>query len=119
MNGKFVITDDPYQAITPIAADEVGLSEIEKQGLSVFVDKGCVACHSRDGSRTVGPSFQHLWGRHEDLEGGGGATVDEAYFKESVREPGAKIVKGFQPVMPQLMVSDDELQKLIAYAKKL
>jgi cytochrome c oxidase subunit 2 len=55
------------------------------------------------------------------LEDGRTVTADENYIRESILEPGAKIVKGFKPVMPtfQGQVSDDQLNALVDYVKSL
>ena len=46
-------------------------------------------------------------------------TADDAYIKESILQPGAKIVKGFAPVMPPFQLSDDEINAVIAFIKTL
>jgi cytochrome c oxidase subunit 2 len=47
--------------------------------------------------------------------------VDEAYIKESENFPQAKIVKGFQPIMPtfQGLIRDNEFQGIVAFIKSL
>lgn len=68
-------------------------------GAFYYRNRGCNACHSLDGTKIVGPSWQGIWGKTEKTSGGE-VVVDEAYIRESVTEPKAKIVDGFQPVMP-------------------
>jgi cytochrome c oxidase subunit 2 len=48
-------------------------------------------------------------------------TADENYIRESILEPGAKIVQGFKPVMPtfQGQVNDEQLNALVDYVKSL
>ena len=48
-------------------------------------------------------------------------TADENYIRESILEPGAKLVKGFKPIMPtfQGQISDEQLNSLVAYVKSL
>jgi len=55
------------------------------------------------------------------LEDGRTVTADENYVRESILEPGAKIVRGFKPVMPtfQGQLSDEQLNALVAYVKSL
>jgi len=55
------------------------------------------------------------------LEDGRTVTADENYIRESILEPGAKIVRGFKPVMPtfQGQISDEQLNALVAYVKSL
>ena len=56
----------------------------------------CIACHTLDGSKRVGPSFKGLWGREEEMTDGTRLTVNEEYVTESIRKPMAKIVKGYE-----------------------
>jgi cytochrome c oxidase subunit 2 len=62
-----------------------------------------------------------LFGRQTPLEGGQSVRADEAYMKESIVNPQAKIVAGFQPIMPtfQGQVSEDQIIQLIAFIKSL
>jgi len=87
-------------------------------GALLYKSKGCNACHSIDGAKIVGPTFKGLWGRQEETSGGA-VTVDDAYFKESVMNPMAKIVNGFPPAMPPQQVNDLELQSLALYIQTL
>ena len=91
-------------------------------GEKLFAQNNCNTCHSRDGSRSPGPSFKGLFGRHEmmgtpaNME----VTIDDAYVKESIQKPQAKIVMGFTSVqMPQFGLSDLQVDALIAYLKTL
>ncbi|CUS05277.2 Cytochrome c oxidase subunit 2 [Candidatus Promineifilum breve] len=63
---------------------------------------GCVACHSSDGTPGVGPTWQGLYQRQEQLTDGSTITADDAYIINSINEPNAQIVVGFNPnIMPQ------------------
>ena len=84
--------------------------------------KGCVACHSVDGSRLVGPSFKGLFGTTAAVVTGGaarGVSVDEAYLRHSILEPAADVVEGYQPVMPKVEMTDEEVNALVEYLKSL
>ncbi|MCA9924346.1 MAG: cytochrome c oxidase subunit II [Anaerolineales bacterium] len=61
---------------------------------------GCEACHSIDGSAGVGPSWQGVYGRQETLDDGTTITVDDAYIRSSILDPGSQIVAGFANAMP-------------------
>jgi len=100
----------------PSAAEEAGPAKV---GAELFQSKGCVACHSVDGSSLVGPTMKGLFGHKTDLEDGTLVTADEAYLEESIRHPNAKIDKGYQPIMPELPLSDAEVKDLVAYIKSL
>lgn len=90
-------------------------------GGDLYKSRGCAQCHSVDGSRGIGPSFHGLYGKTEHLEGGATVVVDENYIHESIIEPMAKIVAGYQPVMPTFKgkLKDREIHGLIEYIKTL
>lgn len=86
--------------------------------------KGCIACHSADGTRLVGPSFKGIYGLSQTVVTGGKEreiVVDDDYIHKSLYEPEADIVKGYQPLMPSQanVVSDDEIKAIIEYIKSL
>ena len=85
------------------------------QGRALAQSRGCLACHSLDGSSGVGPSWKGLYGKTETMTDGSTALVDEAYLKNAIREPLYSIVKGYAPVMPKVEFSDAELDALVAY----
>jgi len=90
-------------------------------GARMFVKNACNTCHSIDGSKNVGPTFQGLFGRNEIMTDGTAITVDENYIRESVLSPLAKQVTGYDPVMPtyQGILKDVDIDGLIAYIKSL
>jgi len=90
-------------------------------GALLYNRRGCASCHSIDGSKRVGPSFQALYGSEHGIVGQGPIKVDENYVRESILEPKAKIVEGYSPVMPSYkgQLSDDDIDSLIAYLKSL
>jgi cytochrome c oxidase subunit 2 len=86
--------------------------------------KGCIACHSADGTRLVGPSFKGVFGLAEIVVTDGverEIVVDDEYLYKSIFEPNADIVQGYQPLMPtqEGIVNDDEVSAIIAYIKSL
>jgi cytochrome c oxidase subunit 2 len=99
----------------------VSSGSLIEQGQKLAGEKGCLKCHSVDGSPHIGPTWLGLYGREEQLEGGGEVIVDEAYMTESMMDPRAKVVAGFRPVMPtfQGVISDGEVAALIQYIKSL
>ena len=90
-------------------------------GERIYNEKGCNACHSTDGSVVLGPTFKGLVGRTGENADGSTFTSDENYIRQSILEPQAQIVKGFQPVMPSFkgILTDDDISALIAYMKTL
>ena len=89
-------------------------------GQKLFSELGCVTCHRSD-TQGRGPNLVGVFGKPVLLEDGRTVIADENYIRESILEPGAKIVKGFKPVMPtfQGQVSDEQLSALVAYVKSL
>lgn len=92
-----------------------------QKGKALTETLGCLGCHSVDGSGRVGPSFQGLFGRQVELADGGKVTVDEAYIRESIARPKAKVVKGFPDVMPDFegKIPEEDLSAIIVYIKTL
>ena len=102
-----------------LAAVHIPLPE---QGAKLVQVKGCVACHSLDGSSKIGPSYKGIFGKEVELTDGSKVVVDENYIRESVRKPQAKIVKGFNPVMPPYtpeMIGEEDINAIVAYIKSL
>jgi cytochrome c oxidase subunit 2 len=91
----------------------------EGRGQALAVANGCAACHSVNGAAGVGPTWQALFGSKVELEGGQTVTADEAYLTESIKEPTAKVVKGFAPTMPKYPFTDEEIANIVAYIKTL
>ena len=87
-------------------------------GAKIFAELGCATCHRSD-SQGRGPNLQGVFGNPVQLEDGRIVTADENYVRESILDPGAKVVKGFKPVMPtfQGLVSEEQLNALVAYVK--
>jgi cytochrome c oxidase subunit 2 len=83
-----------------------------------FNDLGCATCHSA-GSGQRGPSLDKLYGSVVKLEGGGTATADEGYLRESILYPAARVTAGYQPVMPTFrgLVNEEGILELIEYLK--
>ena len=93
---------------------------LSASGEKVFAELGCATCHRPDGQGR-GPNLQGLFGKTVQLEDGRTVTADENYIRESILDPGAKVLKGFKPVMPtfQGIVSEEQLNALVAYVKSL
>jgi len=89
-----------------------------KMGESLFQRLGCASCHRPDGA-VPAPSLVGLFGSKVALEGGRTVVADEGYIRESIIDPRAKIVAGYQPVMPTYrgLISEDGILQIIAYLK--
>ncbi|MCX7660952.1 MULTISPECIES: cytochrome c oxidase subunit II [Caldimonas] len=88
-------------------------------GRALAQSKGCVACHSSDGSPSVGPTWKGLYGKLETLEDGRRVRVDEQFLRDFIRDPKAMSIQGFPPVMPRIELSEAELDALVAHIKSL
>jgi cytochrome c oxidase subunit 2 len=89
------------------------------RGRQVAQAKGCIACHSSDGSASVGPTWKGLFGSERRFADGSSGTADEAYLHESIATPNARVVEGFPPVMPPVPVDEAESAALVAYIESL
>jgi cytochrome c oxidase subunit 2 len=94
---------------------------LPKLGEKLYSQRGCQSCHSLDGSRMVGPSFQGLYGMTDHkMSDGSSVTVDENYLRQSILKPEEKIVQGYQNLMPGAYssLSERELTGLIEFIKQ-
>jgi len=89
-------------------------------GQQIFMSLGCSTCHRMD-TQGRGPNLTGVFGKPVLLEDGRTVVADEDYVRESVLNPGAKVVSGFKPIMPtfQGIVSEEQVNALIAYIKSL
>ncbi len=89
-------------------------------GERLFQRLGCATCHRPDAAGR-GPALAGVFGKPVELEGGQTVMADEAYLRESILIPGAKIVAGYKPVMPtfQGQINEEGLLQIIAYIKSL
>jgi cytochrome c oxidase subunit 2 len=126
MLGKVVVLSPEAYDIWEKGArvtEEIGVASLPdaERGEQIYKQSGCNACHSLDGSTGVGPSWKSLVGHKVAMQNGEEITADENYIRESILEPQAKIVKGYQPVMPSFkgILSDADISALISYMKTL
>jgi cytochrome c oxidase subunit II len=97
-----------------------GEGSIASTGQKIFQQLGCTNCHRFD-TQGRGPNLQGVFGRPVLLDDGSSVLADENYIRESILNPGAKVVAGFRPIMPtfQGIVSEDQVLALIAYIKSI
>ena len=118
MIGEIVVMDpSDYQTWLSGGAPEGSLASA---GEKLFQDLACITCHRAD-AQGRGPVLEGLFGKTVSLSNGATVVADEAYVRESILNPGAKIVAGFQPIMPtfQGLISEEQLLALIEYIKSL
>jgi cytochrome c oxidase subunit 2 len=111
----YVMEPADYEAWLSGGAGEGSLAS---RGEQLFQSLACINCHKSDGSGR-GPVLDDLFGKTVEIEGGGKVLVDEAYIRESILTPQAKLAKGYPPIMPtfQGLVTEDQLLQLIEYIK--
>jgi len=114
----FVMEPTAYQAW--LSGNVGGGGTLTSRGERLFGDLACDSCHLSDGSGR-GPSLANKFGSSEELAGGGRVAVDEAYLRESILMPQAKVVAGYQPLMPtfQGLLSEENVMALVEYVKSL
>lgn len=121
MAAKVVVQPEGWRPPKP----EIPWSDPPRAGRMIFFAKGCAACHKVDGQRLVGPPLNEVYGKTRQFTDGSSAQGDEAYIRESILQPMAKLVAApagqppYPPGMPVLPMSDREMEVLIAYIKSL
>lgn len=93
---------------------------IAATGQKLFQEMGCASCHRFD-TQGRGPNLQGVYGKPVLLDDGRTVVADDDYVRESILQPGAKVVAGFKPIMPtfQGILSEEQVLALMAYVKSL
>ncbi len=118
MIGEVIVMEqDDYQAWLSGSVQEGSLASA---GSKLFQDLACNTCHRPD-AQGRGPVLNNLFGKTVTLQSGQTVVVDEAYIRESILMPSAKVTAGFQPTMPtfQGLVNEEGVLELIEYVKSL
>lgn len=116
---------DKFYATGPAKVDSTVAAKPGAEGKLLTEQKGCIACHSVDGTKGVGPSYKGIFGHKTIVETNGKereVLVDEAYLKKSILEPDADVVKGFpKGTMPlqKGLLTEDQIDKITEYIKTL
>lgn len=117
MGGSVVVMEQAdYQAWLNGGAQD----SLAAKGETLFQKYSCAACHTGD-SQARGPNIAGLYKSTVYLDSGERVRADENYIRESILNPSAQIVAGFQNIMPtfQGQLSEEELLQLVAYIKSL
>jgi cytochrome c oxidase subunit 2 len=99
--------------------------EAARPGAAALLNvKGCLACHSTDGTPKIGPTLKGLFGKKETVLQDGRerqVVVDEAFIRQKLLEPERARIKGFPPVMPSQkgLLTDKEIEEIVGYIKTL
>ncbi|MBX3293753.1 MAG: cytochrome c oxidase subunit II [Acidobacteria bacterium] len=92
-----------------------------EMGKDLFENKlGCASCHA-GGANQRGAKLEGIFGKEVKLVGGGSTIVNDDYLRNSILNPAAQVVEGFQPIMPTFkgQVTEEQLNALVAYIKSL
>jgi cytochrome c oxidase subunit 2 len=113
-----IVVQEPAQYETWMNGGSTG--PLSATGEKIFAELGCVTCHRSD-IQGRGPNLHGVFGKPVQLEDGRTVTADENYLRECILDPGAKRVKGFQPIMPtfQGLVTEEQVNALVAYIKSI
>lgn len=93
-----------------------------ERGAQLLQSKGCLGCHSTDGTRKIGPTFKGKYGEKTVVITGGKkreVIIDEGYLRKSLIEPNADIVEGYPAAMPVIPLTEEELNEIVEYLKSL
>jgi cytochrome c oxidase subunit II len=101
-------------------AGGVGNDTLAAAGEKLFTDLSCITCHNAE-SGARGPVLNGLFNQKIRLQSGQTVVADDAYLRESIMDPAAKVAAGYQPIMPtyQGLVNEEQLLELIEYIKTL
>ncbi len=106
-------------------AEIPGVSQTEvASGQRILQEKGCLGCHTLDGSASAGPTLKGLYGSQVRVMTGGAkrtVTAEEAYIRTSILDPGADIVVGFQNIMPsgKGLLTGQDIDAVVQFLKGL
>jgi cytochrome c oxidase subunit 2 len=119
-----VVPAEEYERLIRQWTDLPGTLDLMKAGEILRERKGCIACHSIDGTKGTGPTWKNIYKYEQPLSNGPTVTAeqaDENYIRESILNPGAKLVAGYPNNMPsyQGQLKPRELDILVMYIKAL
>jgi cytochrome c oxidase subunit 2 len=115
----WIVVMEPAEFQAWLSGGASGMS-LAAAGQKLFGELACVTCHRAD-SQGRGPNLEGVFGKTVALASGESVIADEGYIRESIVTPSAKVVSGYQPVMPtyQGLVNEEGLLQLIAYIQTL
>ena len=117
---RFVILLTIALAVAACRGDDTaGMSPDAIEGSEISRTAGCAACHGSNGEGGVGPGWIGLLDSEVELVDGTVVVADEAYLRESIVDPSAKVRAGFDITMPENTLTDDEVEKVLAYIMAL
>jgi cytochrome c oxidase subunit II len=120
MVGRVIVMEPTEYELFIAGSSATGAPSSVASGEELFVTKACNTCHRAD-STARAPLLWGLFGKTVTFQSGESATADEAYIRESIVNPAAKIVAGYQPIMPTFrgQLTEEEIIQLIRYIQSL
>ncbi|HET8942879.1 MAG TPA: cytochrome c [Rudaea sp.] len=112
----------PASQAVPAQVAASGAVDSTARGEQLARDNGCMACHAADHKRLVGPGWGGLYHSKVTLADGSTVDADDAYLKESILQPNAKVVAGYPPgVMPAYgtLLNEDDVNAIVTYLHSL
>jgi cytochrome c oxidase subunit 2 len=118
--GGWVTVMEPMEYAAWLSGSSDATTNPVVAGEKLFAEKACTTCHSPDGSGRA-PSLNGVYGANVLLADGSTVAADDAYIRESILNPQAKIVAGYQPLMPsfQGQLTEEQIMDLTSYIKSL
>jgi cytochrome c oxidase subunit 2 len=118
--GGWVTVMEAAEYGTWLSGSTGGESNPVLAGEKLFAERACISCHIANGTGRA-PSLNGVYGAQVLLADGSKVTADDAYIRESILQPSAKIVAGYQPLMPsfQGQLTEEQILALTAYIKSL
>lgn len=97
----------------------VELPAAAREGQQVAESQGCTSCHQVSGDDGIGPPWQGLAGAEVQLADGSVVVADDEYLTRSIVEPNAQIVEGYNGIMPERALDDDQVAAIVAYLREI
>jgi cytochrome c oxidase subunit 2 len=118
--GGWVTVMEPMEYAAWLSGSSDATANPVVAGEKLFVEKACTTCHLSNGTGRA-PSLNGVYGAQVLLADGSTVTADDAYIRESILQPQAKIVAGYQPLMPsfQGQLTEEQIIDLSEYIKSL
>ncbi len=120
-----VVSDQEFdawlQGTGPLPGEKPVDGSLAHTGRKLFLKLQCAVCHSGT-ANAMAPNLEGLYGKKVALKGGGAEIADDQYIRQSIRQPKAKVVEGWEPIMPPFdkeKLTDEEMVALVAYVRLL
>jgi cytochrome c oxidase subunit 2 len=121
MRGRVIVLDDGDYAKWAGANAVPAGADLASTGARIANERGCLRCHTVDGTPHLGPTWAGLYRRSVTLASGRRVVADEAYLTSSMMDPAAELHAGYLPIMPTYrgIVSAPEVAALVEYIRSL